>query len=154
MIRSKQKLVQTLSLSVSCLQTLDMNEQLLQRLLGRNEVPIYGDETVHRPLVHRLVFSFKLSLVSVIFSLKGRSRQIFRHLRTDLDRSNKTLLSFLVETSDPGVHNLVFVPVVDDIHPEMVGLSTANPRASGRNHITDLLEGNFTGINGLGFEVT
>ncbi len=48
MIRSKQEMIQTLSLSALCLQTLDTNEQLLQRLLGRHEVPINGDEVFHR----------------------------------------------------------------------------------------------------------
>jgi len=102
-----------------------------QRLLGRHEVPVYGDEVVHRIQVHRLGFSFKLSLVSVIFSLKRRSHQIFRHLRTELDRSNKAFLSLLFETSDPGVDDLVLVPVVDDVHPEMVGSRTDNPWPDG-----------------------
>ena len=71
-----------------------------------------------------LVFSFRLSLVSVIFSLKGRN---VRHLRTELDRSDNALLPFLFETSDPGVHDLVLVPVVDDTHPEMIGSRMDDP---------------------------
>ena len=77
---------------------------------------------LHRSLLHRLAFSVKLS--PVIFSLKGGDDQIFqifRHLWTELDRSNKALLPFLFETSDPGVDELVLVPVVGDIHPEMIG---------------------------------
>jgi hypothetical protein len=85
MIPSEHKNVQTPSLSAPCLQTLDTNEQLPQRLLGRYEVPVYGDEVMYRSLVNRLVLSFKLPLVWVFFSLEGGSHQIIRHLRTGLN---------------------------------------------------------------------
>ena len=74
---------------------------------------------LHRSSLHRLAFSVKLS--PVIFSLKGGEDQIFRYIWTELDRSNKALLPFLFETSDPGADELVLVPVVGDIHPEMIG---------------------------------
>ena len=76
---------------------------------------------LHCSLIHRFDFPFKLSLVSVILSFKHRGHQIFCDLRTELDRSNKALLSSLFETPDPVVHNLVLVSVVDDIHIEMIG---------------------------------
>jgi hypothetical protein len=68
---ASMRMIQIHSLS-ACLQTLDANEQLPQRLLGRYEVSVYGDEMLHRSLIYRLVLSL-LALACIGYLLsRGR----------------------------------------------------------------------------------
>ena len=108
---------------------------------------------LHRSSIQKCVLSSWRLPVTQFVPFKSGSDHIFHYFRTERDASNKALLSHFSDTLDPRIDDLLLVLSVEDIQLKLVLASKGLPWPT-TDHIGDLLEGDFTDVNRLEFEIT